>query len=390
MTDLRRISVVFWVAAGFLALIALVLIVPSVWQLITASGGARSSSNLVLALPLLLGAVVFAGVALWLRGFKSAAHGKAIPEDNPAHIVQDLAEGRVDWKTARQAMMRQAPPSATEAAAGAGSPDHPDGERVTVEHFKGGSRVTRSVVKVKGDMPPDSDMEALTGIPVASTRRESAPPNVLAGNDLTIKLARVNRLDLDALTTNRDGRLSPKQIGAILGSLVLELLFYVGIIGFVIAVIAGFSAPNFRNPAAMVEPCGIVIVLVVLVGLLYYFGRRVGADKYDRSPWTMGLVIPDVLLGRVKSVEGMTSAEKQVSYTRNRRQYKEMGVENPTVGEMRGASSARYFYSVLDEMINVGEAGYEAFPKTSIKCRVYYLPLSKMLVNLEVTDSPAS
>jgi hypothetical protein len=248
--------------------------------------------------------------------------------------------------------------------------------RIFEQHAANGALVSRSVVRrTPADTPPGPNVARQ---PDDGAARPSAVPlpNVLAPDVLMLQLARANRLDLDALTANRAGRLSSNQIRRQLESVVVAFLFGIGLLGIVGSAALAFGAISNHDVLGILAPCGVGIALMVGVGMLYNFANRIGADKYMNSARTLVLSIPDVLMGRVASVEGKTT-RRMDEHTRNTR---------ASDGSPDTMTTYSYWYCVDNVEISVGEEGYKAFPEAGLVCSLYYLPWSKALVNLQIVQ----
>ncbi len=375
--SVKRMVTTLFIVAGVLGLIAVVIIVQGTLQVVT--GTAKSFSFLVLALVPLAGAGVSGGVAFWLPRMLPSSLGKLPSGADPFQTAHELKTGQVDLETLQQTIQDRVghlkPDSQTP-----GTFEGADGSQVSVQQWKNGVRVTRRVVK-RTNTASSSEQNSTPQTDDANRTHLASqyPTNVFAPNELSQRLALANRLDLGALTTNRDGHLSLNQISTILGGIAVEVLFYVGLVAMLGAAALGFVSLNSQAWLGAIVPCGAAILLMVMTGLAFNYSKRIGADRYDRAPWTIGLVILDVLLGRVQSAGGMTSRRMEVYESRSRRYESRRTTDT-------GMTRYSYSYDVDGNSVNVSEAGYNAFPEATLNCQLYYLPLSKMLVNLQVMN----
>ena len=416
-TTITQLSLALFATAGFLALLAVLIIVQGVKGLVTASANTGSSSVLVLAAFLLVAAITFGAIGFWLRG--QAHRVEKMPDETAlTQAVRDLRTGKTDLRTIQQTLMDRAgqaagAPGVTETA------NDLNGTTVSEDHANAGSqsRQSRTVTRVHIHAPTgltpeararfeqlmeqklDSDASPSDRVdaelaellepgakPVADKPPASPPPtipvNVFVGDALTAKIAQANRFKLEALEINRAGHLSPMQTLGILGSLGLDLVFVVALVGFLFSLMVAFpqmqNATHIEGVISLLVPCGAALVLGVTALLLYAGMQKIGAQLYIRKPWTFFLVVADALIGRVDCLEGTTS--------------RWMNVQEGTVKDSTEPSGYRtvtryeYAYCVDNASLNVTEDGYRAFPKHEIPCRLYYLSNSKTLVNLETRN----
>jgi hypothetical protein len=141
------------------------------------------------------------------------------------------------------------------------------------------------------------------------------------------------------------------------------------------AVQNGFSSADAGNLVKGGILLAVGLLFLVPIGSLINGTKRTGADKYltERRLGQLFLMPIDLVRGRVANVEGSTTAR----------------VTEITQGTGAEPSDTRYYYSyrVGATDFEVSEEGYKTLPTWGAQCRVYYLPLSKALLNIEVMDT---
>jgi hypothetical protein len=165
----------------------------------------------------------------------------------------------------------------------------------------------------------------------------------------------VNPFPADALDANRQGQLSDAQrrgFGGLAASNRRSALSSAGLLGAGALVVAWFASPN-ANPVTR----GLVIVIALAVAAILVVRAVTGSDALTR----------DLREGRVESVEGA------------------IGKRRPVGGG--GGSMTTYFLDVGDRTFKVRSGTYDAAPGAGI-VRLYYLPHSRKVVNLEHLSGP--
>ena len=168
-------------------------------------------------------------------------------------------------------------------------------------------------------------------------------------------MAAVNAFQPEALEANRRGELTDGQrrgFGAQAGSnhrsaLSMAAVFLAG------GVLVGF----FASPSAPLVSRAVITLVCLLVSLFLLLRVIVGFDALTR----------DVRAGRVQSIEGAIGKRGSLTTGRAARRYKLLEVGNQTFKVMRGT--------------------YEAAPDAGF-VRLYFLPRSRKIVNLERLESP--
>lgn len=216
----------------------------------------------------------------------------------------------------------------------------------------------------------DDDDDA--GEEVKLTKGDPSPGGI------THKISSANHFDPRALERNRSGRLSGGQYLNAFRVIGLFILMLAGAIYLFINIAAGGKSINDGQFQQALLPCGSSIAVFALVLWLYSLGDRIGIQRYmARSPLDLlwkSLVVVDILLGKVDHYEGVVSREKEV----------ETEYQKNSSGFSEPRRTTRYFYRGGGNDFRVSEEGYSAFSSKSRRCRLYYLPTSKVIVNLEV------
>lgn len=198
-----------------------------------------------------------------------------------------------------------------------------------------------------------------------------------ASGKLLIDIYTANHFDQTALEINRSGRLSGRQYLNAFQVFGLVLLMIGGVVYLFRRIPLGGSYINSGQFQQAFLPCGGSIVVFILVLLLYALGGRIGLERYlAKTPQDLlrkMLVVVDIFLGQVEAFEGMVSRGTEIETTYIK---KEGGFREPQ-------KTTRYFYKSDGEAFRVSEEGYAAFPSKPRMCRLYYLPTSKVIVNLE-------
>ncbi|MGB8645855.1 MAG: cytochrome c oxidase assembly factor Coa1 family protein [Anaerolineae bacterium] len=198
---------------------------------------------------------------------------------------------------------------------------------------------------------------------------------------LTQNLVRANKFDADALDANRQGKLSAKQGWNMTETLGLAFAILFVVLGLLLACSIGFGSLNAGNWGAAAVPLAIGVALIAGIGVLFNLAKRTGADKYltnrrDTLPRLFFLAI-DLIRGQVACVEGGVTRSYQRREDSTRSQD---GSTDTFLIDL-------YAYSAGGKEFYVEEAGYKAFPEWEQQCRLYYLPMSKGLVNIEALQN---
>jgi Cytochrome oxidase complex assembly protein 1 len=210
--------------------------------------------------------------------------------------------------------------------------------------------------------------------------------SALTPHALTQELARANKLSLDSLDANHAGHLSSQQMKVVLETFGFALVLPVVFLGLIVACGAGFFALQHgfsdQNTGDLAQGGVLLVIgalLLIGVGLLINQIKRTGTDKYlsQRRIFQLFLMPIDLIRGQVASVEGSTTPEVATITQRERGNID----YDPT------ATHHYYSYRVAGTEFEVSEESYNAFPKSGVRCRIYYLPLSKALLNVEVMDT---
>ncbi len=197
---------------------------------------------------------------------------------------------------------------------------------------------------------------------------------------ITQQLVQANKFDPAGLEANREGKISANQQRTIMEALGLGMALLFAIPGLVLACGIGFNSLNAENWLGAAIPIAIGVVLFGGIGYLILLTKRTGTDKYltnrrDALPRLLLMGI-DLIRSNVASAEGPVMPTHDVRETESR-------------SDNGSTSTSRvdlYAYRVGGQEFYVEEEGYNAFSAPGLNCRLYYLPMSKALVNIEVLD----
>lgn len=195
---------------------------------------------------------------------------------------------------------------------------------------------------------------------------------------IALKIAAANHFDIPSLESNRRGRLSGSQVVNALQVIGIFLVMTAGAVYLFINIAAGGELINAGQFRQAFLPCGSSLVVLIAIGGIYVLGEKVGIERYmAKSPLDLLrkiLVAVDLLLGKVEQLEGMAARSTEIETSTHRKDD----------GFTETRKTTRYFYKVEGILFRVSEGGYSAFPPKAQKCRLYYLPSSLTIVNLEV------
>jgi hypothetical protein len=176
----------------------------------------------------------------------------------------------------------------------------------------------------------------------------------------TTALSRAHGFHPEAIGSNRAGSLTPEQVRSVKrrgrGTVLVGLAFGLFLVGLGMVgvrspqVFADQVPPAYEGAAAVLSIGGGALVLA----LVLRFVRELPADLAGR---------------RVASAEGFIRKSTSTSNTDE------------------GGSLTTYHYRLGRLRFDVPRAGYEALD-TRRRYRVYYLPRTKIVVNIEPTDAP--
>jgi hypothetical protein len=168
-------------------------------------------------------------------------------------------------------------------------------------------------------------------------------------------MAAGNAFQPDAVEANRRGELTESQRRGFRAQSNSDRRSALGLaaVFLAIAVLVGFFAASSASPLSR----AVITVVALLVALFVGLRAIVGFDALTR----------DVRAGRVQSIEGAIGKRGSLTTGRAARQHKLLEVGTQTFKVMRGT--------------------YEAAPDAGF-VRVYFLPRSRKIVNLERLESP--
>lgn len=209
----------------------------------------------------------------------------------------------------------------------------------------------------------------------------SAPPSSL---ELTSILLSENGMDPDSLNENQCGRLSSIQFMDALKAIAFNIIIIAGVILLMLAVTVGFSAISGHDLFSALLPCTGAIVMLFVVAWIYS-KRNSGVERYgaDSIPVFLQrlLLVLDLILWRVSKLEGNVIRDKrEIKMSQDTdgsiRSHEDMSITAP--------SRTIYVYRIGNKEFRTTEKGYGAFPDSPRLCRIYHLPLSEVMVNIEV------
>ena len=208
---------------------------------------------------------------------------------------------------------------------------------------------------------------------------EGDVPSPLRSPDaLTRNLSKVNSFDYAALEINSSERLSFGQILNAVQVIVICSFVLVAAIWLFVNVPAVFNSDKFINSALA---CGNSILGAVGLFGLGAWGLKIGFQRYlpdNFLGFLQRLLLGiDLLIGHVEVYEGAVSKDEEMS-TRQRTDY------TSSIHKTETVRNSSYFYRTEREKFRVSQDAFSAFPSEPINCRLYYLPLSRVMVNLEV------
>ncbi len=210
-----------------------------------------------------------------------------------------------------------------------------------------------------------------------------------ARESITISICEANHFDIEGFEKNRTGRLSSRQTLNILEVVGIALSVCI-LVGWLVLTLPTGTYIKSGDLIKAIIPCGSTIAGFLLVLGLIYLGTRIGLERYNiSSPRELPirlLVVVDLLLGRVKIFEGRVS-RKMTETTRRASSsgktinyaffYQPLETDTPLPGGGQPGDKGLCAFRVSEE-------GYNAFTVHPQQCRLYYLPLSKVIVNLEI------
>ena len=216
--------------------------------------------------------------------------------------------------------------------------------------------------------------------------REIQPASRLSPSELTFKLAQANVFDLNALETNRRGKLSTSQFLVSLAAVGSFIFNVAGILFLFNFVPVGFMLIS-HDLLRAIGYLGIAVVVIVIFWWKGKYGKSIGFDRYDikdiRYIPLKSLLVIDLLLWRVAEYHGPVSQDKSTGIirTRDHRDPNNPGRVDPFAEEK---TINYYAYKADKNKFPVSVEAYKALPGKLQDCRLYYLPLSKIMVNMEV------
>lgn len=216
--------------------------------------------------------------------------------------------------------------------------------------------------------------------------RETPPASRLSPSDLTLKIAQANVFDLNALDANRRGRLSNSQFFVSLAAVGSFIFNVAGILYLFNFVPVGFMLIS-HAPLRGIGYLGIAVVVIAIFWWKGKYGESIGFDRYDikdiRYIPLKSLLVIDLLLWRIAEYHGPVSHNKSTGIIRRRDQ---RDPNNPDrVDPFAEEQTINYYaYKAGDIKFPVSFEAHKALPGKLQDCRLYYLPLSKIMVNMEV------
>ncbi len=215
----------------------------------------------------------------------------------------------------------------------------------------------------------------------------------LSPETLTRKIAEANHFDYEALAGNRSGRLDFSQVFNALQVIGIVFIMLVALVWLMVNLPSGVTYLNSGEYQQALLPCGSSIVGIILMLGLFLLGKKISFERYSvknifELPRRL-LLIFDLLRGRVEIFEGLvsrdeviTTYESSTSQSFSKRQTRHTYFYL-TAKDVSTKPEGVFSFTVKDAF-KVSEEGYDVFPANPQNCRLYYLPLSKVIVNLEV------
>ncbi len=177
---------------------------------------------------------------------------------------------------------------------------------------------------------------------------------------LTLRLARANGFNLDALDANRGGKLTAPQKAKFLAIFVM-----IAVAGLVFAILLIVS---FVREADRLEGAWWLIPIVLAIFALSFLLLR---SQFN--------TLRDYLEGKVVSISGVVSKDEVLSQKYD---------EDPTTSTVE--FNYTYYYMVKRKRFKVNETGYLSL-REGLRYRLYFLPRCKNLVNIEaINDNDSS
>jgi hypothetical protein len=180
-----------------------------------------------------------------------------------------------------------------------------------------------------------------------SAERFEEDPQPDGLEQLKLALAQAHHIETDALDTNRSGQLTASQRAKLLVRYAAGAIAGFAVAGLFLYVVGVFRISEYR---------WILIPIVVGVSALTLSVLR----QYLGSPL-------EILQGQVLVAEGVVTKDVEMS-----------------LDHEYASVTASYYYRVNKLALPVNRAGYEALID-GLEYRLYYLPRSRKLVNIEVT-----
>ena len=191
-----------------------------------------------------------------------------------------------------------------------------------------------------------------------------------------------NQFVADSIESNRLGRLSPRQFLEGWKTILFFASLTVGLISLIATASLGFGSIKSHNYLASILPCTGTILVFLFVAWLMQKVKTSSMERYwGDNPFLFvrRLLLPlDLLMGRVSQIEGNVTAS-----TRETPATKSTGGIRDEIDHSRAPSTYQY-YQIEGREFATTSAGYSEFPPFPMQCRIYYLPLSSVMVNLEI------
>ncbi len=171
--------------------------------------------------------------------------------------------------------------------------------------------------------------------------------------ELNEKLAAVNKFDLGALMLNRQGMLAPSQMKIIRKRLLWTGAILLATVGFIIYQYLKSGVPEFGTKTYIY--IGAILLVFFFVGRAFFIALKNASQR------------------KVESMDGVGVA-----------------VYTTSTDHDTGHESTTYYYNIGNTrfMVHSKDAYYALV--NELKYRAYYLPGSKVLVNIEALEAPSS
>lgn len=241
--------------------------------------------------------------------------------------------------------------------------------------------IKRTRKYVNGQLVSEEDKsQHLINGQLVSDGGDAQQPQV-SPNTLMLNISAANHFDPDALQDNRSERMSFSQFMEALKAIGFTLVLFAAFIVLMAGVSLGFSALNQYDYFNAFLPCTGAVLMLFVVGWIFLKEKGLGVQRYSADNITgflrRLLLVPDLLLGRVSMVEGKVEKDQRVTRMSESR-------SRGSPNSFNDPRQYTYIYRMGNKEFTTTEEGYNCFPDAPQSCHIYYLPLSGVMVNMEV------